>query len=55
MTDTLARIIFEEWAAQFVRPPTSNRLRTNFLRSMRPHTYSPAVPVALRGPKWGMR
>lgn len=55
MNDGMARIIFEEWRAQFVRPAGSKPHRTNFLRSARPHTYPPNVPVALRGPKWGMR
>ncbi|GAA3018589.1 hypothetical protein [Streptomyces fulvorobeus] len=55
MNDTIARIVFEEWAAQFVRPEGSMPRRTDFLRTAFPHTYAPAVPVTLRGPKWGTR
>lgn len=55
MNDTIARIIFEEWASQFVRPTGSLPRRTDFLRTAYPHTYAPQVPATFRGPKWGQR
>ncbi|WP_157882413.1 hypothetical protein [Streptomyces silvensis] len=57
MTPTLARMLFETWAAQY--DPKADvsfvRQQHGMLAIMRPHLYPPVVPESLRGPKWGQR
>jgi hypothetical protein len=57
MTDVLARMLFETWAAQYDPEADADFVRQQHgvLSIVRPHLYAPMVPATFRGPKWGMR
>lgn len=56
MDPATARLLFADWAASLsATPDPAAGIRREMLRASRPHIFPPAVPVALRGPKWGQR
>ncbi|MFG3244621.1 hypothetical protein [Streptomyces sp. NPDC048157] len=57
MNKFLASLIFQTWASQFDPAADHNttKARHTILISVMPHNYPPAVPAALRGPKWGKK
>ncbi|MBT2412665.1 hypothetical protein J7I94_19215 [Streptomyces sp. ISL-12] len=57
MTDVLARMLFETWAAQYDPKADAGFVRQQHgvLSTVCPHLYPPQVPATFRGPKWGKR
>ncbi|MFE3144768.1 hypothetical protein [Streptomyces scopuliridis] len=57
MNKFLASLIYQAWAAQYDPRADHNTTKQwhRILITVMPHTYPPAVPAALRGPKWGRR
>lgn len=57
MSNLIARMLFETWAAQYdpEADPDFVRQQHDVLSILRPYLYPPQVPETFCGPEWGKR